>query len=173
MGKISRKVKNLRHAEKLKYGEIGMSLFMAVLSITFYVFATFKQNVNPTDPGPAFFPRLVSVLLFLLSFGQIVSSVYALKNGKLAQESEKLSEEPKKKVEGDYAVLYVLVTIGLTILYVIVFPMANYIITTALFIGVLMFAIGVRKWLLLSAVAVIYPIVMFLLFTHVLLIQLP
>ncbi|MHB1653453.1 MAG: tripartite tricarboxylate transporter TctB family protein [Desulfitobacteriaceae bacterium] len=155
---------NLRLADRSRYGEIGISIFMAVLAITFYVFATFTQSVNPVDPGPAFFPRLISVILFVLCLVQLVSS---FKGKPLV-----------KKIEGDpesskNIALYVIGTILLAIVYVLVFTVANYIITTTLFLGVLMFAIGVRKWSTLIAVSIIYSVATYFLYSYVLLVQLP
>jgi hypothetical protein len=37
---------------------------MAIVAAMFYGLATFTQNINPVDPGPAFYPRIVSALLF-------------------------------------------------------------------------------------------------------------
>ena len=37
--------------------------WMVALGVAFYGLATFTQNINPVDPGPAFYPRIISVLL--------------------------------------------------------------------------------------------------------------
>ena len=35
------------------------------MAAMFYLLATFTQSINPVDPGPAFYPRIVSLLLFV------------------------------------------------------------------------------------------------------------
>lgn len=56
------------------FGEIGITVVMAIFALTFYMLATFKQTANPMDPGPALFPRLISILLVLMCVGQLTVS---------------------------------------------------------------------------------------------------
>jgi hypothetical protein len=57
-----------------RWGELGISAGMALLAIAFYSLATFRQDINPIDPGPAVYPRVVSLLLFVFSAVQVFLS---------------------------------------------------------------------------------------------------
>jgi hypothetical protein len=139
---------------------------MALLAVAFYSLATFTQDINPVDPGPALYPRVVSVLLFVLSMLQVVLSWRR--------------REPSGKNRGDavgvathQAYKYSLGTLVLSLLYVGLFDKMSYLVTTTGFLLALMFLGGVRKWSVLLGVAVCYSLATYYLFGKTLMVPLP
>lgn len=156
----------MKLAIKKTYGEIGVSLGIALLAIIFYVFADFKQTANPVDPGPAFFPKMIAVITIVLCAGHIIPL--------LMKKTEKSSKE---KVSDDATdpkliFLYVLGTLALTIIYILLFESINYIVLTTLFLFAIMFLLGIRKWKVLINVAFLYAIISYFLYAKILLVPL-
>ena len=147
-----------------RWGELGISAGMALLAVAFYSLATFRQDINPIDPGPAVYPRVVSVLLFLFSAVQILLSW---------RRRDPLGEGAAARQGGGQAYKYSLGTLALSILYVGFFDKANYLVTTTTFLLALMFLGGVRKWLVLLGVALCYGLATYYVFGKILMVPLP
>jgi hypothetical protein len=149
-----------------RWGEVGISTGMALLAVAFYSLATFRQDINPIDPGPAVYPRVVSLLLFVFSAVQLLLSWKerdSLKEGQGA---------PAGHTTG-HAYKFSLGTLALSILYVVFFDKANYLLTTTAFLLALMFLGGVRKWLVLLGVALCYSLATYYVFGKILMVPLP
>lgn len=144
----------------MRSGEIGISAGMATLAVVFYALASFQQEINPVDPGPAFYPRLVSLLLFAFAAAQLI----------LSWRSKKVKEPPKEPVS---LLLSILGTLVLSVVYILAFAKASYLITTTIFLIALMLVGGVRKWLVLLSVAAGYSLATYYLFGQVLKVPLP
>jgi putative tricarboxylic transport membrane protein len=151
---------------KKNAGEIGITIALGIIALTFYLLATFKQTVNPMDPGPSLFPRLLSVLLLLLCVGQLAVSFRKKPQPKTENDAE--SSLPNKVV-----LLYVFGALALTIVYVYVFTDIVYPVTTAIYLFALMYLLGIRKWHVLILVSTLYTAITFYLYGEVLMIPLP
>lgn len=144
--------------------EILISAGMALLAIVFYALGNFTQSVNPDDPGPGFYPRTLSALLFVAALLQILLSW------------RKKTRTPRKaKEDGEasgfsYRVFFG--TVLLSILYGFVFDKVSYLVTTTCFLLAMMLLGGVRKWHVLICVAVSYSLATYYLFGQVLMVQL-
>lgn len=150
----------------MRWGELGISVWMALVAVGFYSLATFKQEVNPIDPGPAFYPRLVSVLLFVFSAVQI------LRSWKGRDRPQSADGEPKT-LWASATLKFSLGTLALSILYVGVFDKVSYLVTTPIFLLALMALGGVRKWMMLFGVAVCYTLATYYLFGQLLMVPIP
>ena len=150
----------------MRRGEMVISGGMALLAVAFFSLATFTQEINPIDPGPAAYPRLVSLLLFAFSIGQVFLS---WKGGSPAADKRSGGTWEKAATINRYS----LGTLALSILYVGLFNKASYLITTTVFILALMFLGGVRKWLVLLGVALCYSLATYYLFGEILMVPLP
>lgn len=146
----------------MRRGEVGISAGMAILAIAFYGLARFTQTVNPVDPGPAVYPRVVSALLFAFAMLQIILSV-----GRTEQPTQDAEKHPAA------AYRYSLGTLALSIVYVGIFDRASYLVTTTGFLLVLMRLGGVRRWLVLGGVAVAYALTTYYVFGRLLMVPLP
>ena len=149
-----------------RWGELGISAGMALLAVAFYSLATFKQDINPIDPGPAVYPRVVSLLLFMFAAVQVF--LYWKRKDFLAEGQS----APVRQATGQ-TYKYSLGTLALSILYVGFFNQANYFVTTTGFLLALMLLGGVRKWLVLLGVALCYSLATYYLFGQILMVPLP
>ncbi|QGP94025.1 Tripartite tricarboxylate transporter TctB family protein [Neomoorella glycerini] len=145
----------------MRYGEMGISAGMAILAIIFYSLATFKQEINPVDPGPAFYPRLVSVLLFAFAVAQLILS---WRKGEIKKENKK---------EAGKMLLYIIGTLAFSIIYILLFDATSYLLTTTFFLIALMLLGGVRNWWVLISAAAGYSLATYYLFGQVLKVPLP
>lgn len=144
--------------------EILISAGMALLAVVFFVLGNFTQTVNPDDPGPGFYPRALSALLFITALVQIVLSWWK------KRESHKTAKEVEEKGGFSYRVFFG--TVLLSILYGFVFDKVSYLVTTTFFLLAMMLLGGVRKWHVLLSVAISYSVATYYLFGHVLMVQL-
>ena len=150
----------------MQRGEIGISAGMALLAVGFYGLATFTQDINPVDPGPAAYPRAVSLLLFVCAAAQML----------LSWRRREPAKEDTTKAAGataKTAYFYSLGTLALSILYVGLFDKASYLVTTTGFLLALMLLGGVRRWLILLGVALLYSLSTYYVFGKILMVQLP
>jgi len=147
------------------WGELGISAGMALLAVVFYSLATFRQDINPIDPGPALYPRVVSVLLFGFSVVQIFLSWKP-------RDSEARPGAGAGEATSQ-AYKYSLGTLALSVLYVGLFDKASYLVTTTGFLLALMFLGGVRKWHVLLGVALCYSMATYYVFGKILMVPLP
>jgi hypothetical protein len=146
------------------WGEIGISLGMALLALAFYSLATFTQNINPVDPGPAFYPKLVSLLLLGFSLAQLVRT---WGDGRRAAGARAASQTDRR------AARYSLGTLALSVVFVALFTRVPYLVSTTGFLLALMLLTGVRRWLVLGGAALGYALVTYYLFGQFLMVPLP
>jgi hypothetical protein len=148
----------------VRWGELAIGLGMALLAAAFYGLATFTQDINPVDPGPAFYPKLVSLLLFVAAAAQVFRTW---------REGRGRKDRTPGHGWGGKATRYSLGTLGLSILYVALFDKGPYLVTTTGFLLALMLLAGVRRWVLLGGAALGYALVTYYLFGQILLVPLP
>ena len=146
----------------MRVGEILISVGMALVAVLFYSLGDFTQEINPDDPGPAFYPRILAVLLFAFSFAQIVIS-WLTRKGEQDKEEAGERKSPYKLIVG---------TLLLSVVYGIVFDKVSYILTTTCFLLAMMLLGGVRRWLVLLSVALCYSLSTYFLFNQVLMVPL-
>jgi hypothetical protein len=139
---------------------------MAVMAATFYGLATFTQSINPVDPGPAFYPRIVSALLFAAAS---IHVAVAWRAGR-ARAGERSPREVSGSEPGSR---YALGTLGLSVVYVAVFDRVPYVVGAIGFLLVLMLFAGVRRWAVLCGAALGYAAVTYYVFGRVLMVPLP
>ncbi len=113
----------------MRRGEIIISAAMALLAAAFYGAGNFTQEINPDDPGPAFYPRLLSVLLFIFAFAQIILCWRKGGEGPSEEAPAKKRRSPQKLILG---------TLLLSIAYGIVFEKTSYVLTTTCFLLAMM-----------------------------------
>ncbi len=150
----------------MRWGELLISVGMAVLAAVFYILATFTQTINPADPGPAFYPRIVSLLLLIASLAQ---AVRAWRSGR-APAGEPL---PARGAWAGGASRHVLGTLLLSVVYVSLFDKVPYAIGAAGFLLAVMLLAGVRHWPVLCGAALGYAALTYYVFGYVLTVPLP
>jgi putative tricarboxylic transport membrane protein len=144
--------------------EILISAGMALLAVLFYTLGNFTQSVNPDDPGPGFYPRTLSLLLFIAALAQI---------GLSWRKKRESHEKVKEVAEGSgFSYRVFIGTMLLSVVYGFVFDKVSYLVTTTCFLLAMMLLGGVRKWHVLLSVAISYSVATYFLFGHVLMVQL-
>jgi len=148
------------------WGEMTISVGMAVMAVMFYLLATFTQNINPVDPGPAFYPRIVSLLLFVAALAQIVCTW---------REGRARAGETRGtgRTRTGRASRYVLGTLLLSVVYVALFNKIPYLPGATGFLLALMVLGGVRRWSVLCGAALGYASATYYIFGTVLMVPLP
>lgn len=144
--------------------EIAISAGMALLAVVFYALGNFTQTVNPDDPGPGFYPRTLSALLFIAALLQMVLSWR--KKIELRKKGDEI-EEPS-----GFSYRVFVGTLLCSVLYGFVFDKMSYLVTTTCFLLAMMLLGGVRKWHVLLCVAISYSVATYYLFGQVLMVQL-
>jgi len=151
---------------KMWQGEIIISGVFIVLSAIFFIMAgDFAANLNPMDVGPAAFPRLTLVIVSLLSALQIVLSLR--KRGQLIAEKKN-----SKRVTVDNK-LVLLITVVLMFVYAQLLPVVGFYIATTVFLFVVMFLMGNRRWLQLVTVPIGFNLLIHVTFVMTLGLRLP
>jgi len=146
------------------WGEMLISVGMAVVAAAFYGLATFTQTINPADPGPAFYPRIVSLLLLVAAMAQAVQTWRSGRAG-----------EPRgtQRARAGAASRYVLGTLLLSVVYVFLFDKVPYVVGAAGFLLAVMLLAGVRRWRVLCGTALGYAVITYYIFGYVLTVPLP
>jgi hypothetical protein len=151
--------------ERVRWGETGISAGMAAVAVAFYGLATFTQNINPVDPGPAFYPRIISVLLLAAAVVQLALS---WKDRRAAG-----TERRTARAGGVSPYRYSVGTCVLSVVYVALFDRVNYLLSAGLLLAALMLLGGVRRWPILVGVSVCYAAATYFLFGRLLMVPLP
>jgi putative tricarboxylic transport membrane protein len=158
-------------ADKKRWGEMAVCVGLIIISLAFFILDDFKQTVNPLDPGPALFPALISILLLLMSVGQLVITFCKKSETKAKAETEQ--EETKTAPANRMVYVYVLGGLVLSGLYIFLFEKVNYLLTTGVYLLSLMLLLGIRKWYVLALVSVLYALISYYLYAVVLKVPLP
>jgi hypothetical protein len=145
---------------------MAISLGMAALAVTFFRLATFTQQINPVDPGPAFYPRIVSLLLFAAAM------THAIRTWGQRRRRRVDPEVPTRERAGR-GTRYIVGTLALCTLYVSLFNAAPYLVTTPPFLCAVMLLAGVRRWQVLCGSALGYALVTYYVFGQILMVPLP
>jgi len=147
---------------------------MICLVVYFFWYAD-KFNVFNIkgDVGPAFFPRLMAICLFILVVSDLYLNIRTDKkiynNGELSNGLEKL----KKSLASLGIPRNTTIIIVLTIIYLLLLPWAGFALTTIGYTVLLMFIYGVRSKKYLILAGVFGVLIIHLIFSKLLLVPLP
>ncbi len=142
----------------LRLGIVLMVIFLVLFGITF----TFRSShAVSTHTTAAFFPRVVLVVLMILDALLIMSS---WRKGTDSENDEKMDPGKKKRV---------MASMGLGILFALGAPYIGTLVCIGLFIIAVMVTWGVKNKMSIILNAVLTPVFIYLVFTKILLVQLP
>ena len=134
---------------------LGIALGVYIFSVA----STFPANMSATDPGAAYFPKLLAFLLIGLCVILMVTT--ALKKG----EGEKL-DFPEQ-------VWHLIVAFAGLLVYCLLFKPLGFILDTVWFIFGLQYVLKNRNWLFMALVAVGTTAVIYIVFSMLLYVNLP
>ena len=155
---------------------IGIILLIAS---AFYYFSTmdFPPPTKTENLGPAFFPTLLAVALALLSLLLVIAGLFpggaSRKGGDAAviKGAERLEEDSFGAENISYK--FLLGTIGLSFLYVGLISILGFLISTPLFLILLIRLLGYEKWVNNLAASICLTAALYLLFAVALGVTLP
>jgi len=118
-------------------------LFMSLAGWFLLQAHNFPPPLNAMDVGPAVFPQIIAAAIVLFALALLIQGI------KTIPVSKKVSIKRGK---------YLIGSIALIIGYALVIPFSGYYIATALYIPVLLYFAGTRKWQVISIITVAFII---------------
>lgn len=140
----------------------GITIVIAII----YLILTYNlPQSNIGDPTAAQkYPLLIGYALLILSILYLISE---FKNEDSVREAFKIFADKELTIK-------VIVTLGLCLVYTFIFETLGFLISTFLFLGVLLFLInGSKKWLLNIIIALVFSVVTWYAFAELLKVSLP
>lgn len=134
-------------------------VFILVALYTFFKAGTFPEGVMGV-PGPGYFPRILSLIVILLAAIELISSY-----------RDKEEEEEIKLFAKENARVWV--SLGFIILYFIGLSYLGFIISTIIFMLVMLMYFRIRNIIVLVAVPIGLTTFLYFIFTILLKVQLP
>lgn len=133
------------------------SIILCLISaVVYYSASQFDMSyIGDTGLGPDFFPKVVSVILIVLSILIFIS------NGK------------DKKTEKNPNIKYTLITIGIFAVYIVLIGKIGYLVSTILFSFAIISLLKKDSIVLKVVYSIIFPVGLYLLFTYVFKVSLP
>ena len=128
-------------------------LFLCIVS-AFLFFITFNFEVFEMDKyslGPAFFPRLVCILLFVVA---LILLIFSIKN-------KNYSKNKYKNLNLKYSII----TIIFFIIYVFLIEKLGYLVSTIIFMTSIIFLLKSKSFLLNIIFSIIFSVVIYLMFS--------
>lgn len=127
-----------------------------ICAIVYYSASKFDMSyIGDTGLGPDFFPKVISIILFVLGVLIFVSS------GK------------DKKVEKNPNVKYTLITIGIFAVYIVLIGKIGYLVSTILFSFAIISLLKKNSIVLKVIYSIVFPVGLYLLFTYAFKVSLP
>lgn len=148
----------------MKKWNIGLAIVFISLTILIFISTAPYHRAHGNDPGPAYWPRAVSVLMSLLSIGMVVEGF--VKERKRA-ESDKPIDLRAPEMKRIYAMILIFIAFA-ALLYIF-----GFVIATLLFIPAVMRLLGEDNWLKCAITSVLVTGVVYAAFTLLLRISLP
>ena len=150
-----------------------------LISSAFYYYSTtgFPPPSKTENLGPAFFPTLLAAVLAFLALLLILNSLFFRgvsgkeKEGAVIQGAERLEEDSFGVEQISYK--FLLGTIGLSFLYVGLLSILGFLISTPLFLILLIRLLGYEKWVNNLAASAGLTAALYLLFATALGVSLP
>ncbi len=140
--------------------DIGVGVFLCLLSIAIFLYAQQYVGRGVNSYGPNFFPQALSMLLFVVSAAMIFKTL----------RSNTLTELEKINKAG---FIRVVVTICISIAYMLIMQVLGFYLSTMLFLYVVMLYLGQKNHLVRILVSILVASAVYGLFYFFLKIPLP
>lgn len=160
-----------------KYTNLLAGTVTLIVSIVIYVASNGIKRMVVTSIGPDFMPKIVAVMMGILSIVLIIQELQKLKRNK--QQVENSSENKCLKsfniIKFAKANLDI-VTLVLIILYAVAMPILGFLISTVVYLFIQMLIMSQNRkinYLAISIISVVFSTVIYFVFTKVLFVMLP
>ena len=145
--------------KKKPFSELVIGVAFILLGICVVILAGSLNKVK-LGIGPGGFPTFIAILMILLGAGQTIATLRAG------------FEAPAFTADRRQTLLF-LCAVALAVLYVLLVPVAGFLLATPVLVFCMMMLYGNRKYLLCAAISILSTVAVWLLFTRVFLIFLP
>ena len=160
--------------KKIYKQDIGWGIFFLGFSIFIWIIVPFEiSDSKHFALGPRFFPRVISIILGLVSVGFVISTLFKHKkdmSGKTAADDGNRTAEKIRRIPFD-EVRAVLV-FACMLIYALLMPIIGFVISSILTAGIILFILGGRKWYYYGIVA-LSVLLIYYVFKYLLYVQLP
>lgn len=140
--------------------DISTGIILFAFSIFGFLSANGFSNPN-TSYGPDFFPKLILIALTVLSFALTIKGFFDFKK-----------DDSRPHIDKKMVML-IIAYIILLIVYINLFFMTGFIISTIIFLIIAQYLFGLRKWFTIILVSIIVPFSLYYIFTALFNIPLP
>lgn len=133
-------------------------LFSSLVLFFFIIPAGVETNAGCPAAGlsPAFMPKLIALIMGFLSFLMVIKS----------GTKESLSRQRMFSRN-------MLVTVLIFILYIILVPRLGYLVSSIIFLPVILVFFGTRSWVIILPLSIILPVLLYWFFSRVMFVMLP
>ncbi|WP_431801096.1 tripartite tricarboxylate transporter TctB family protein [Halobacillus andaensis] len=162
------------HENKLV--DLYSSVILIVFSIVLFSSTFTFQRLTVSQIGSDFAPRIVAVLLFVLSVVLLIQAALKLKAEKTDQVEHHQAAEESKQVQEKPNYWRVLLSIGLIVVYLALMTFLGFLITTAVYLFCQFYLMAPetnRTPLALSLISTIITVVVYFTFKEVFNLMLP
>ena len=152
-----------------KYMDIISGAFILLLSVVFFVGAHSIVSFADSKYGASITPRVVSVIMAILSIILIISGIQNLK----VEKRTGINEASTKQSNENKITYY---TLGLITIYIALINVIGFPVMTAIYIALQLFVLSglkMKKLLLGAIVGIVSSTLIYLIFSKALYIQLP
>jgi hypothetical protein len=160
--------------KKIYKQDIGWGIFFLAFSIFIWIIVPFEiSDSKHFALGPRFFPRVISLILGLVSLGFVISTYFKHKKEmgrNSAAAKENVKAEAGKRISFDE--LRAVLVFACMLIYALLMPIIGFVISSILTAGIILFILGGRKWYYYGIVA-LSVLLIFYVFKYLLYVQLP
>lgn len=146
--------------KKIYKRDLYLGIFFLILAIAIWVLIPFQIKVGGyTAMGPRFFPKVITIILAIVSTSLIATSLIKYKK-EIKETNDKIDETTKTEKLNLRDETRALLIFCLMLLYAFLMTRIGYILSSLLVVGAIVFILGSRKWyhyvIFASSVFVIY-----------------
>ena len=150
-----------------------ISIILIILAVLL-LFSSYRipiiKTVQEKNINCQFFPRISSIFLLILSVLLFSKSFKLTEKIKLfSKQSSK--EKEVKTVNIKYKIVFSIIL--LTTIYLVLFFRVGFIVSSIIYILIFLLLMGTRKWYYLISIPILFPVIIYLLFSHAFNILLP
>ena len=153
-----------------KYEDVLVGIVLDLGAAVLFIASFGIKSMVKMSPGPAFFPRLGAVLLFLLGLGIIKEGIYA---SKLCQKDGRSKEELKETRNG---YLRMVLNSLLLLIYILLLKPVGFLLATPFYMFIQMWLlapVNKRKPVLFAAISIVTSVITYYAFVYGLNLMLP
>lgn len=145
--------------KKSAFSELVIGLLILALGIFVFCYG-FTLKTAQTGIGAGGYPKFIGVVLIILGICQTAISLF------------QGVRKPELKADRT-KVIRLAALVGAMVVYLWLLPHIGFVIMTPILIIALMLLFGIRRWLLGLVIAIVFTIIVYLLFTRVFMVFLP